>query len=200
MKQLNKFDFNCVGDVAKHCDLPKLCIAEDEAINFDLNGLFCDFWNDILRMWKEVDDFDADPQNQKPNDYDINKKLIYGGSFEGCNGRLSNHLGVKRILIYYTYARYVLINGFNDTANGQVTKDNEFTIPKTIKELEFFADKYRTMAYESYKQTLNFICHNKTIYPDFNHGDCAKCGCGCESCKGKTRAKGYGFKSSIVRR
>lgn len=200
MKILNKSDFNCVGNVAQHCELPKLCIAEDEAMIFDLGGLFCDFWNDILKYWKEVDDYDADPESEKPDNYDLNKNLIYGGTFEGCNGNNSNHLGIKRILIYYSYARYLLINGFNDTPNGNVTKDNEFTIPKSIKEIELFADKYRTMGYESYKQTLNFICHNRDVYFNFNHKDCSKCGCGCEKCAGKTKAKGYGFKSSIIRK
>lgn len=200
MKLLNKIDFNCIGDVVKHCDLPKLCIAEDEAINFDLNSLFCGFWLDILQYWKEVDDYDADPESEKPTNYEEKKNLIYGGTFEGCNNRTSNHLGIKRALIYYAYSRYILVNSSNDTPNGKVTKDNEFTIPKTVNDLKFEADRYRTMGYESYKQTVNFICNNKTIYPDFNHKDCAKCGCSCDKCNGRTKAKGYGFKSTIVRR
>lgn len=200
MKVLNKIDFNCIGDVARHCDLPKLCIAEDEAINFDLNSLFCGFWLDILQYWKEVDEHDADPESQKPDNYKEKKSLIYGGTFNGCNNRISNHLGVKRILIYYAYSRYILVNSSTDTPNGKVTKDNEFTIPKTVNDLKFEADRYRTMGYESYKQTVNFICNYKTIYPDFNHKDCKKCGCSCDKCNGRTKAKGYGFKSSIVRR
>lgn len=200
MKLLIQSDFNCVGNVAIHCNLPKLCIAEDEAIIFDMNQLFCDFWIDIVKYWKEVDDYDKNPIGEKPLNYDLNKNLIYGETFTGCNGNTSNHLGIKRTLIYYAYSRYITINGFTDTANGGVTKTDEFTIPKTIKELEMFADKYRTMGYESYKMTLKFLCHNRDVYTDFNHKDCKKCGCECEGCKGQTKAKGYGFKSSIISR
>lgn len=201
MKLLNnQNDFECVGMVAKHCDFSKLCIAEDESINFDLSGLFCDFWEQIKTYWEEVDVFDADPESTEPEDYELKKNLIYGGSFLGCNNSQSNHLGIKRILVYYTYARYVIINGFNDTPVGVVQKTNDFSIPKTIKELELFADKYRTMGYESFKKTLNFICHNRTVFSDFNHKDCSKCGYACERCKGGTKAKGYGIKSSIISR
>lgn len=200
LKILNKTDFNCVGDVAKHCDLPKLCIAEDEAIIFDLGGLFCDFLNEIKSIWKEVDEYDADNELLIPENYEVKKSLIYGGNFVGCNNSTSTHLGVKRTLIYYAYSRYLLINGFNDTPNGSVTKQNEFSIPKPLKEVESFSDKYRNMGYESYKQTLNFLCHNRDVFVDFNHKDCVKCGCGCESCSGRTKAKGFGLKTSIVRR
>jgi len=200
MKLIDKIDFACVGDIAKHCDYSKLCIAEDEAINFDLKGLFCDYWNEIKSIWKEIEGYKNNPEEEKPENYDLKDNLINGGSFSSCNGKTSDHLGVKRILIYYTYSRYTIINGFNDTPNGSVQKTNEFTIPKTIKELELFADKYRSMGYESYKDTLKFLCHNKDVFSEFNHKDCSKCGCACESCNGKTRVKGYGFKSSIIRK
>lgn len=199
-------DFNNVGLVAAHCDLKKLNIAEKEAYNFDLGELFCDFWDEVIEIWNEIDAYlaelaacEADPECETPpvipDDYQQKYNLIYGGEFTGCNGKTRNHLGVKAILVYYTYARYVILNGYNDTPTGIVTKTNDFSIPKPLKELEMFADKYRSMGKVSFDKTVGFLCAN-TEY--FTWTDCKKCGCGTEKCQGRTKAKGYGFTSSTI--
>ena len=51
---INQSDFDCIGQVAKHCDLQKLCVAINEAQDFDLSELFCDFWNEILEINNEL--------------------------------------------------------------------------------------------------------------------------------------------------
>lgn len=204
-------DFECIGEVSRHCDLSKLCIAIGEAKEFDTSELFCDFWNTILDVWNEIDlyqtalsEYEACVESggvdciipEEPSDYDLKLNLICGGSFESCNGKIRNHLGVKRIWVYYSYARYLLINPMNDTPNGGVQKTNDFSIPIPLKELQHRADHYRTMGYESFKKTLNFICNNKV---NFNfEGECGGCGCGDDHCVRKTKAKGYGWKGSII--
>lgn len=207
-------DFKCVGDVAVHCDLSKLCIAINEAEEFDLSSLFCDFWPTIVKINTEVSEYktllaaynkciaDEEPDCIVPNvpeNYEIKNSLINGGNYTSCNGKTKNHLGVKRILVYYSYARYCIINNFNDTPNGAVSKTNDFSIPKSIKELESFSNKYRTMGFESYKKTLDFICHNKEVFTDTNCLDCEICGCDCDKC-GVTKAKGYGIRGRNITR
>lgn len=207
-------DFSCVGDVAIHCDLKKLCIAIEEAELFDLANLFCDFWPTVVEIANEVENHQTllAEYNQCvidggedcevpviPENYGLKNSLINGGDYVGCNGKTKSHLGVKRILVYYSYARYSIINSFNDTPNGQVSKTNDFSIPKSLKELEMFSDKYRTMGYESFKKTLDFLCHNKEVFEISECLDCKICGCVCEKCGG-TKAKGYGFKGRNIRR
>jgi len=59
--------YNCIGILAKHCDLSKLCVAENEASNFDLAELFCDFWVEIEQINAEIIAYDnADPQPPEP--------------------------------------------------------------------------------------------------------------------------------------
>lgn len=200
-------DFECVGSVAKHCDLEKLCIAIGEAQEFDLAELFCDYWQIIIEIWEEINlyqealkEFEECEEDcvkpEPPENYDLKLNLICGGSFESCGGKIRNHLGVKRILTYYSYGRYILINPYNDSPNGGVVKTNEFTMPISERDLEKKADRYRTMAYESFKKTINFICRNKT---ELNYeGKCDGCGCGDSGCGKCTKAKGYGFKGSII--
>jgi hypothetical protein len=190
--------YNCIGILAKHCDLSKLCVAENEASNFDLAELFCDFWVEIEQINAEIIAYDAlpEPKPTPPANYAEKKALLNGGNYTDCGGKLRPFEGIYKIMAYYSYARYVMLNGFNDTATGLVQKTNEFSIPIDQKSLNNFADKYRNMGLISFERTQRYICQNKTIF-DYTHCPTDKCGCGSDKCGG-TKAKGYGFRSSNV--
>lgn len=190
--------YNCIGTVAKHCDNSKLCVAENEASNFDLAELFCDFWVEIEQINDEIIAYDnADPQPPEPPvNYAEKKALLDGGNYTDCGGKLRPFEGVYKIMAYYSYARYVMLNGFNDTATGLVQKTNEFSIPIEQKALNNFSDKYRNMGLISFERTQRYICQNTTIF-DYSNCPKDKCGCGSDKCGG-TKAKGYGFRSSNV--
>lgn len=197
---LQPSDYSPFGIVATHCDLRKLEIAENEAYRFDVSELFCDTWDEIIEIWDELIAYDAcvaDPEciPVVPVNLAEKRSLIYGGEYTGCNGKTRKHYGVKDILIYYSYARYVILNGFNDTATGVVKKTNEFSIPTPLGELKDYADKYRNMGRISFNRTVGFMCANTDI---FTWTDCKGCGCGTEKCNGGTKAKGYGFRSANV--
>lgn len=193
---LSQSQYNCIGILAKHCDLTKLCVAENEASNFDLAELFCDFWMEIEAIANEVEAYIADPELPEPTNYAKKSFLLNGGVYLDCSEKQRPFEGVYKIMAYYSYARYIVLNGFNDTATGMVTKTNEFSIPKTLKELEAFADKYRTMGHISFERTVRYICQNSEIF-DYSHCPKDKCGCGSEKC-GSTKAKGYGFRSRNI--
>jgi len=188
--------YNCIGILAKHCDLSKLCVAENEASNFDLAELFCDFWTEIEAIALEVEAYIANPELPEPTNYTEKTFLLNGGVYLDCSEKQRPFEGVYKIMAYYSYARYIVLNGFNDTATGMVTKTNDFSIPKTLKELESFADKYRTMGLISFERTVRYICQNSEIF-DYSHCPKDKCGCGSEKC-GSTKAKGYGFRSRNI--
>jgi len=217
---INQPDFDCIGQVATHCDLSKLCIGINQAEKFDMTELFCGFWDYILTANAEVNEYDAlyqvylvelaeceaDPdcttppfEPVEPENYELNKNLLCGGKYESCNGKNRTHLGVKEMFVYYSYARYVIINGYNDTPTGLVTKTNEFSLPVPLKEVQMRSDNYRTMGYTAFKGIQNFICKNKDVFTDFDSRECKGCGCG-GNCDEKTKAKGYGMKSSIVKK
>lgn len=193
---LQQSQYNCIGILAKHCDLSKLCVAENEASNFDLAELFCDFWIDIETIANEVQAYILNPELPEPTNYEEKTFLLNGGVYLDCSEKQRPFEGVYKIMAYYSYARYIVLNGFNDTATGIVTKTNDFSIPKTLKELEAFSDKYRTMGLISFERTIRYICQNSEI---FDYSNCPKleCGCGSENC-GKTKAKGHGFRSRNI--
>lgn len=195
---LQSNQYNCLGIIAKHCDTSKLCIAENEASNFDLAELFCDFWVEIEAIAIEVQAYDnaPEPKPEQPANYEEKKSLLEGGNYTDCSDKLRPFEGIYKTLAYYSYSRYIVLNGFSDTPNGLVQKTNEFSIPKSLKELEMFADKYRNMGKISFERTQRYICQNTEIF-DYTHCPKDKCGCGSEKCGG-TKAKGYGLRSRNV--
>lgn len=195
---LQSSQYNCLGIIAKHCDISKLCIAENEASSFDLAELFCDFWVEIEAIAEEVQAYDdaEEPKPPIPENYTEKKALLEGGNYADCSEKLRPFEGIYKTLAYYSYSRYIVLNGFSDTPNGLVQKTNEFSIPKSLKELEMFADKYRNMGKISFERTQRYICQNTEIFA-YAHCPKDKCGCGSDKCGG-TKAKGYGLRSRNV--
>lgn len=205
---IEQSDFDCIGDVAKHCDLKKLCIAINEASDFDMPDMLCDFWAQGLAIIEEVKEYqaaviacEADPECVTPpvvpDNYDEKILLVCSGSFTACNGRVKSQHGLVRAWVYYAYSRYIVLNGFNDTPNGQVQKTNEWSIPKPLKEVQSFADKYRSMAYETLKKVLQYARTEDTIFTELPLPEklSCKCGGGCDTSEG---TKGYGSRSRII--
>jgi len=182
---ITQIDFSCIGQIAKHCDNDKLCIAINESLDFDLYGLFCDeIMTEALDNYNAISGFWFELWN--------------GGTFTTPCEKVKNHLGLKRIWIYYAYSRYILLNGYNDTATGFKQKTNDFSLPIPIKELQVFEQKYRDMGYESYNKTKQFICQNLSNFTVEPNIECeSECLCGSEKCGGKTRAN-VGLKSKII--
>ena len=179
---LEQADFTCIGDVAKHCDNAKLCIAIDEAKIFDLQPLLCDLYGDVVENWES----ESEPW----------KTLIEGGTYEGCNGKDKTFLGVKRVFVYFAYARYIMLNGWNDTPNGSVQKTNPFSIPKPLAELEGFSNKYRNFGFKTWKGVENYLCLNRDLFDNFNPKNCRACGCN-ENC-GRPGQKGYSQRGTNI--
>jgi len=150
---------------------------------------------EIETIVNEVEAYIVNPSLPVPINYTEKSFLLNGGIYTDCLGKQRPFEGVYKIMAYYSYARYIVLNGFNDTATGMVTKTNDFSIPKTLKELEQFADKYRNMGKISFERTVRYICKNTVIF-DYKHCP-TECGCGSEKC-GATKAKGYGFKSRNI--
>lgn len=203
---ISQSDFDCVGLVASHCDLKKLCIATEESKIFDLIPLFCfDFVNDVLENWNISptlpEPTEENPENTIPNpEFEKYQKLICGGNYTDSSGKLQQNLGFKKVWIYYAYARYVLINQINDTANGTVAKQNDWSIPTPLKEVTDISNKYRNMGKHAFESVLDYLCENKDDFPKFDDCNCKKkCGCSGKCSCGKTK-KITGVKFSTVKK
>lgn len=214
-KYITAADFKCVALVAKHCNPEKLDIGIDEAKQFDIIPLFCfDFVNDVLENWnkalKKIDnpEYDRTQPESISNSLqivnpDFDQKyfdLVFGSTYTDKHSKTQQNLGFLRVWVYYSYARYKLINNYNDTANGTVGKNNEFSLPTPLGEITALSNKYRSMGKEAYHSLLGYLCLNKNLFPKFDDCNCKKtCGCSGSCSCGKTK-KLSGFKYSSVRK
>lgn len=187
---LNNSDFNCVGILAKHCDNEKLRIAICEMQDFDMSNYFCQSWNSIYQTIKNVRDLTDTTQESLD--------FVNGSFYTDANGYSVNNFGMIRVMTYYAYSRYLLINSFNDTPSGIVGKTNDFSIPKSIKEIEFFAEKYRNMGLEALNSVMRYYCNNSVLYPNITGLKCSEFGCENDNKCSTINTKGFGFNSSII--
>lgn len=197
-------DFADLGIVAGQCNNSKLNIAIQEALDFDLCALFEDLGVQVKIMLTEVLTHSlpshggfvhAGPAGGPSAYWD---KLIKGCLFTQ-NDKPVENLGIKRGVVYYAYSRYLMLSSFDDSASGFVTKENPFSIPKPLKEVEQFANKYRTMGRACFLSSISYICSESENFPELKDLDCQAHGCGCkknDACGLKT--KGFGFKGTII--
>jgi hypothetical protein len=188
MITLTKADFRDLGQVAQHCDQEKLEIAVQEAVMYDIKPLLCDLFWDVNDNWTDTSGVYFD--------------LITETQYENCRGNDVKHPGVSKVLKYFAYARYILVNGFEDTPMGQVQKNQQFSIPKSYGDLKAYSNKYRAMAKESWREVEAFLCKNKDVteYEKFGFKNCsASCDCNGD-CGTKTKAKGFGVRSRNIRK
>ena len=190
MLPLPRTIYKSVGDIAKHCNLDKLAIAENEALTFDLPEIFCENWFVISEIIERY--FDADGITTPEEDV-----LMIGGTYVGCSGRNFQQAGVLAAIAYYSYARYVMINPYNDTAVGLVQKNDNFTSQIPLKDLQNISDKYRNMAKVTANRINSYLCRSKDWFVWYN-GYC-DCECGRSECgKGSVNTKGFGFSSKNI--
>ena len=196
-KHITQADFKGLGQVATHCDLEKLEIALNEAYNFDLCEVFGNFSASVGLVVDEVLSHGGaghDHHDEANPDWDL---AVLGTAFE-VNGVTINTLGLKTAIVYYAYARYLVLNGYNDTPNGQVSKENPFSIPKPFKEVQQFADKYRNMAKSVAETAKLFICENKDSFPSLAKMPCPTSLCGDIDGLCNSNTTGYGIRGKNV--
>ena len=164
--------------IANNCDIRKINQAILEAVEFDLKPLLCSLKYAVEENWNSEEE--------------VWDKLINGGEFDSCDGK-ETHGGLKLVLSYFVYARYVYINRVDDTVNGLVSKQNQWSVPEDYKNIRQMANKIENQALELFEGVKAYICKNKDIYPRFDFGSCrASCGCvnGCSYGKHNTGNKG----------
>jgi len=196
-------DFKNLGIVAQHCDNEKLNIAIEEALDFDLCTTFKDLGVQIKIMINEVLSHALPSHGGFVHQEGATAywdKVVKGNVYTK-DEKPKENLGLKRGVVYYAYSRYLVLSSFSDSASGFVSKNNDFSIPKPLKEVEQQANKYRNMGKACFLSAMEYICLEIDNIPELKDLDCESFGCGCSTksaCGIKT--KGYGLKGQIIRK
>ena len=180
---ISKNDFDCIGQVARHCDWNQLCIYIREQQNLSLlpiigHCLFSEIYNN-----EHADEDDKD---------EIVSNIWNGGSYTSCAGDIRYHFGLKRSLIHWSYGAYIYKHPFIDTPFGVVQKINNDSIPVEPKELRNLHLDHRNNANSYFSMSKDYICSVK----DFLACDMCDCNCVCDHCSGlgkNTQNRGINF-------
>lgn len=155
-------DFDCIIDIANICSYEHLCPYIRECQSLELPKLLCD--NLFIELLN-------DSENA------IYTDLLCGSTFTDCSGKTKLHFGVKRMLMYLAYSKYILRGGYIDSGYGIVEKMGENFMTTPIAEKEKLSKHYRSIAFDYYENIKSYLCVNKDTF----NLDCFECECECDN-------------------
>lgn len=98
-----------------------------------------------------------------PSNY---SELMDGGVYE-YNGESYHNYGLKKVLVYFSYARYVMFGSAIDTPFQQVFKQNENSQPVDNATKKTTYNMNRDSAYQVWENVKNYL--TRMQHPDFKH-------------------------------
>lgn len=129
-----------------------------EAQEFDLKKIIGEsFYIDLM------DDFEASPSLDKYYDLFHGKRYTY-------EGKNYEHAGIRAVLCYHSYARYIPEAQTQSTATGFVKKTNQYSEPASDKSITRKAQQARSGAQAHWDKVKCFIERHSKDYPLFNCG------------------------------
>lgn len=81
--------------------------------------------------------------------------------------------GLKKVLSFYAYSRYILFGSFTDTAFGFVQKSNQDSTPVGDAQKRNIYTQERNTAFNYWLEVVKFLNRNKDDYPLWNSSGCA---------------------------
>lgn len=113
-----------------------------------INLLGSDFFFDIL----------ANPESTQ------NQLLLNGGSYD-YEGKNYNHFGLKAVIVYYGYSRYVLNGSRKDTPFGLVQKENQNSSNVNQEEKKDVYKKNQINAFKIWQNVELFLNRKESDFP-----------------------------------
>jgi hypothetical protein len=129
-----------------------------EAQEFDLKKIMGEsFYLDLM------DDFEAVPSLTKYGD-------LFNGVQYTYNGNKYEHAGIRAVLAYHSYARYVPDAQTQSTASGFVKKTNQYSEHVSDKSITRKAQQARSGAQAHWDDVRRYLERKSTDYPLFKCG------------------------------
>jgi len=101
---------------------------------------------------------------------DTNYSDLFNGSIWTKNGRTYENPGIKAVIVYYSYARYINKANTNSTAFGMVGKNNPDSTPITDKTINRLVAQAMNGAKAYLNRVEYFIQCNKDLFPEYDCG------------------------------
>jgi hypothetical protein len=132
-----------------------------EAQEFDLRLFMGDeFYLKLVEQFKSL-------PTPFPNQ---NYKDLFEGSIWTKNGRTYENPGLKSVLVYWSYARYLNKANTNSTAFGMVGKNNPDSTPITDRTIDRLVGQSNSGASAYLNRVEHFIECNSSLFPEYDCG------------------------------
>jgi hypothetical protein len=99
--------------------------------------------------------------------------LLDGGEYN-YNSKTYFFQGLKKAIVHYSYSRYALRGGVQDTASGLVQKKNDWSEPLDYKGLSKESEYNKSIAVTVMNEVLLYLSRNQSLYPEYVNGNCEK--------------------------
>lgn len=132
------------------------------AHDLDLKGfLGAAFYFDVLEniKFKESGIYDPTTTDQ------LYKDLYEGVKYENKSGNMVSYEGLKPMLVYFAFARFIKLDKYRFTASGPVAKHHDHSDGLTQKEIIMLTEQARSTANAYANNVENFLNDNKKDYP-----------------------------------
>lgn len=107
-----------------------------------------DFYDDLIR-----------------NNADANyQALLIKGEYS-YNGKIYTNYGLKAVIVFYSYSRYILTGSSVDTPFGFVTKESQHSTPVSKETKKSIFKMNQQIAYNYWENVALFLERNKEDYP-----------------------------------
>lgn len=158
-------DFTPYKSITSNADLTKLTMYVNEAQEFDLRQLLgTELYEDFLN------EFFISPSlsQQAYHDLWFGCKYIIPGN-NTTPTKTFTHEGLKPVLIYFSYARYLLTANLFSTPSGMVTKKDDYSVAITDKQLSRLVNQANSGAQAYWNRTRKYIIDNISLFPLYRY-------------------------------
>lgn len=91
--------------------------------------------------------------------------LVNGSVFENCDKDDVKQYGLKRAIMYYALARYLIDNPTNHTPTGFQVKEQDFGSQPSLKHIDTRKDNMRSAGIATLNTIHEFLIENRDTYP-----------------------------------
>lgn len=146
---INKNNIGEFKALSNGVDISKIEQYIEAAQEFDLKEIICrEFYFDILKNYQE----------------DKYQKLIHGDTYD--DGDMTVEFkGLKPVIAFFAYARYILFGNVQDTGFGFVQKTNEFSEPIQEKQKKDMRTLAIQDAMKYWKECLLYLNKKVVDFP-----------------------------------
>ena len=111
--------------------------------------------------------------NDMERNYDsvVYKALLNEGDYV-FEGTTYFNAGIKRVLVDYAYARYIILGSNQDTPFGQVVKQTNESMPSSKEDKKTIHKMNQQSAFGYWESVVNFLNRNASDYPLWNSTNC----------------------------